>query len=132
MYWRINTKCAFMKTLTQAEEEIMQLLWRLNAANVAQLIDAMEEPKPAYNTVSTIVRILVDKEFADYRKKGRGHIYFPVVSKESYTQFTLSKVKNKYFEGSLKNMVSFFIKKKDLSIDDLEDIMNEINKNQES
>ncbi len=121
-----------MKTLTQAEEDIMQLLWQLKEANVARIIDKMKEPKPAYNTVSTIVRILVDKGFVDYRKKGRGHIYFPIVSKETYTQFTLSKVKNKYFEGSLKNMVSFFIKKKDLSIHDLEDIMNEINKNQKS
>ncbi len=121
-----------MKTLTQAEEEIMQLLWQLEEANVAGLIKEMTTPKPAYNTVSTIVRILVDKGFVNYRKEGRGHIYFPIISKEAYTQFTVSKVKDKYFEGSLRNMVSFFIKKKDLSVHDLEDIMNEINKNQES
>lgn len=121
-----------MKTLTKAEEEIMQYLWKLGEANVANLIDELPEPKPAYNTVSTIVRILQDKNFVDYRKKGRGHIYFPLVSKDAYSKFTVAKLKDNYFEGSLKNMVSFFVKKNQMSIGDLEEVLNEINKNKKA
>lgn len=120
-----------MKTLTKAEEEIMQLLWKLKEAKVAELIDQMPHPKPAYNTVSTIVRILEDKNFVDYRKEGRGHVYYPIVDKETYTRFSLSKLRDNYFNGSLKNMVSFFVKKNDLSLSDLQEIMDEIDKNPE-
>ena len=66
-----------MKQLTKAEEEIMQILWDLEESNVTGIIDEMPEPKPAYNTVSTIVRILETKDFVDHRKKGKGYIYFP-------------------------------------------------------
>jgi|SRR5699024_2721824 len=120
-----------MKTLTRAEEEIMQLLWKLKKANVAELIEEMEAPKPAYNTVSTIVRILVDKKFVDYTKKGRGHFYFPIIDKETYSSFSVSKLKNNYFNGSLKNMVSFFVKKEKLSLSDLQDILDQVDKNEE-
>lgn len=120
-----------MKTLTKAEEEIMQLLWKLGEAKVSELIDEMDAPKPAYNTVSTIVRILANKDFVDYKKKGRGHIYFPIVDKETYSKFTVSKLKDNYFNGSLKNMVSFFVKKNDMSIADLEEILSEMDKNPE-
>lgn len=117
-----------MKTLTTAEEDIMQHLWKLNEANVASMIEQMPEPKPAYNTVSTIIRILESKGFVDYRKEGRGHIYFPLVSKESYTAATAEKLATNYFKGSFKSMVSFFMEQEDLTIKELEEILNEINK----
>jgi len=117
-----------MKELTKAEEEIMQLLWRLEEANVATLIEEMDEPKPAYNTVSTIVRILESKNFVGFRKQGRGHIYFPLVKKDSYSRFSISKLLNNYFDGSAKSMLSFFMKKNDLSVKELEEILTEINK----
>ncbi len=72
-----------MKQLTKAEEDIMQVLWELGEGNVAAIIDELPQPKPAYNTVSTIVRILESKEFVDYRKEGRGHIYFPTLKRVS-------------------------------------------------
>lgn len=115
--------------LTKAEEEIMQLLWKLEKANVAQIIEKMPSPKPAYNTVSTIVRILENKGFVDYKKVGRGHIYFPVVEKETYTNATMNKLLNNYFNGSMKSMLSFFVKKNDLSVREFEEILEEINKN---
>lgn len=121
-----------MKTLTKAEEEIMQLLWKLKEANVSAIIAEMEEPKPAYNTVSTIVRILEKKRFVDYKKKGRGHYYFPLISKEQYSTYSVSKLKNSYFDGSLKNMVSFFIKKNEMSLNDLEEVLNELDKKNKS
>lgn len=117
-----------MKTLTTAEEEIMQHLWPLKEASVAQIIDRIPDPKPAYNTVSTIIRILESKQFVGYRKEGRGHIYFPLISKESYSKATASKLAQNYFKGSYKSMVSFFMQQEDLSIQDLEELINSIKK----
>ena len=117
-----------MKQLTKAEEDIMQVLWNLGEANVASIIEEFPEPKPAYNTVSTIVRILESKDFVDYRKEGRGHIYFPKVEKTVYSNQSINKLVDGYFQGSFKSMVSFFMKKNDISISEMEAIMKEINK----
>ena len=117
-----------MKQLTKAEEEIMQALWQLKRANVKSLIEILPEPKPAYNTVSTIVRILESKGFVDYEKQGKGHVYFPVVAKESYSNQSINKLVDNYFQGSFKGMVSFFVQKNDMDIKDIENILNEINK----
>ena len=117
-----------MKALTKAEEDIMQVLWQLENANVKQIIDFMPEPKPAYNTVSTIVRILESKGFVDYKKQGKGHIYFPVLKKQDYSNQSINKLVDNYFQGSFKSMVSFFVKKNDISLDELESVLKEINK----
>ena len=123
-----STRLLPAQELTKAEEEIMQLLWQLKEANVAQIIEKMPTPKPAYNTVSTIVRILENKKFVDYKKVGRGHLYFPVVEKEAYTKATMHKLMNNYFNGSVKSMLSFFVKKNDMSVKELEEILKEIDK----
>lgn len=120
-----------MKKLTKAEEEIMQILWDLKEANVSSILEEMPQPKPAYNTVSTIVRILESKEFVNHRKKGKGYIYFPVVEKETYTNQTMNTLIDSYFNGSFKSMVSFFMKKNKLDSTDLEAILKEINKKEE-
>jgi len=117
-----------MKQLTKAEEEIMHILWALEKANVAAIIDEMPAPKPAYNTVSTLIRILENKEIVGHEKQGRGYNYFPKISKEAYTNATMHKVVDNYFNGSFKSMVSFFVKKNDLNISDVEAILKEINK----
>lgn len=119
-----------MKQLTKAEEEIMQILWDQKEANVASIIQEMPEPKPAYNTVSTIVRILESKEFVDHRKKGKGYIYFPLVEKETYTNQSMNKLIDGYFNGSFKSMVSFFMKENKMDSRELESILKEINKNE--
>ena len=121
-----------MKQLTKAEEDIMHILWQLGEANVAAIIDELPKPKPAYNTVSTIVRILENKDFVDYRKEGRGHTYFPKVKKSEYSNQSINKLVDGYFQGSFKSMVSFFMKKNDISIHELETIMKEINKEEKS
>ncbi|MAX70107.1 MAG: CopY family transcriptional repressor [Flavobacteriaceae bacterium] len=118
-----------MKQLTKAEEEIMQALWELKRANVKAIINMLPEPKPAYNTVSTIVRILESKGFVDYEKKGKGHVYFPVVAKESYSNQSINKLVDNYFQGSFKSMVSFFVQKNDVDVKDIENLLEEINKN---
>lgn len=115
-----------MKQLTKAEEEVMQLLWKLKKANVAALIEELPEPKPAYNTVSTIVRILEDKGFVNHEKVGKGHIYYPLVKKAEYSNQSINKLVDGYFQGSFQSMVSFFMKKNDINMKELEEILNKI------
>ena len=117
-----------MKQLTKAEEEIMHILWQLKKANVAEVIEKIPEPKPAYNTVSTIVRILESKGFVDHEKKGKGYNYFPLVGKETYSNQSMNLLMENYFNGSFKSMVSFFMKKNDMDTKELEAILREINK----
>ena len=118
-----------MKQLTRAEEEIMQVLWDLEKSNVKHIIEQLPEPKPAYNTVSTIVRILESKGFVDYEKEGKGHIYYPLIKKQDYSNQSLNSLVDNYFQGSFKSMVSFFVKKNDVNLQDLETVLKEINKN---
>lgn len=120
-----------MKQLTKAEEEIMQVLWHLENANVKEVIHELPEPKPAYNTVSTIIRILENKGFVDYKKQGKGHIYFPLLKKQEYSNQSINNLVDNYFQGSFKSMVSFFVKKNDVNLKDMEAILKDINiKNQ--
>ncbi len=119
-----------MKQLTKAEEDIMQVLWKLKKANVKAIIEELPSPKPAYNTVSTIVRILEGKGVVDYEKQGKGHIYFPVIDKQDYSNESINKLVDNYFQGSFKSMVSFFMKKNDINLNELESILKDINKQQ--
>lgn len=118
-----------LKELTKAEEEIMQYLWDLEAASVKDILEQMKEPKPAVNTVSTIVRILEQKGFVSHRSKGRGYEYYPKISKAEYQEFSLNKVVHSYFGGSLSKLVSFFVEKEDLKTSELDDILKIIEKN---
>ncbi len=121
-----------MKQLTKAEEEVMQILWKLKKTNVAAIINELPEPKPAYNTISTIVRILESKGFVDHQQEGKGYLYFPILKKSEYSNQSINKLVDGYFQGSFKSMVSFFMKKNELSISELEDILKDINtKNKE-
>jgi predicted transcriptional regulator len=117
-----------MKQLTRAEEQVMQLLWQKGKARVAEIIEDMPEPKPAYNTTSTIIRILEDKGFVGHEKAGRGFKYFALIDKDIYQKATMKKMVNSYFDGSFKNMVSFFVKEKNMSVKDLESILDELDK----
>lgn len=116
------------KQLTKAEEQIMQILWDLEIGSVKEVIEKFPEPKPAYNTVSTIIRILETKEFVGHKAQGRGYVYYPIIDKEDYSNQTLHKIVNGYFNGSFKSLVSFFVKENDMDINELESILNDINK----
>ncbi|CAM1345070.1 BlaI/MecI/CopY family transcriptional regulator [Tenacibaculum amylolyticum] len=116
------------KQLTKAEEQIMQVLWELNEASVKEVIAELPNPKPAYNTVSTIIRILETKEFVAHRAKGRGYVYYPIIEKTAYSNQSLHKLMNGYFEGSFRSMVSFFMKENKLDIKELESILKEVEK----
>lgn len=115
-----------MKTLTKAEEQIMQVLWKLGPSFVKDMIDEMPEPKPHYNTVSTLVKILVDKGFVNFKAYGKSHQYHALISKEEYSHKTVKNLVSGYFEGSFSNMVSFFVKEKDMSVADLEQLLQQI------
>jgi BlaI family transcriptional regulator, penicillinase repressor len=112
-----------MKELTKSEEQIMQILWDLKRGVVNDIIDRMPEPKPAYNTVSTIVRILETKGIVDHKAYGKTHEYFPLISKEDYTQGFLNGFVKNYFSNSYKNLVSFFSNRENLSTKDFEEII---------
>lgn len=116
------------KQLTKAEEQIMQVMWQLEKCTVKEIIEQLPAPKPAYNTVSTIVRILEDKNFVDHEKFGKGYKYFPIVKKDLYRNQSLHKLVDNYFGGSFKSMVSFFVKKNDVDLQELESILEEIDK----
>jgi BlaI family transcriptional regulator, penicillinase repressor len=112
-----------LKELTKGEEQVMQILWGLKKGFVNDIIDKMPEPKPAYNTVSTIVRILEVKGFIDHKAYGKTHEYYPVLTKEQYTKGFFSKFLKNYFSNSYKNMVSFFSTNDDLTTKEIEEII---------
>jgi BlaI family penicillinase repressor len=119
------------KQLTKAEEELMQVLWNLQDATVKEIIVQLPEPKPAYNTVSTIIRILETKEFVSHRQEGKGYVYFPIVKKSEYSNSSLNKLMDGYFQGSFKNMVSFFVNRNDVDLKDVEALLKEIKSNKD-
>ena len=121
-----------MKELTRAEEQIMQELWRLEQAFVKDIIDLLPEPKPAYNTVSTIVRILEKKGFVGHEAFGKTHRYYPLISKRDYTRAYMKNFMKNYFSNSFRELVSFFAKEDKLSLEELESLMKEIGKDMES
>jgi len=112
-----------MKELTKAEEQIMHILWKLKKAFVNDIIDQIPEPKPAYNTVSTIIRILETKGVVSHKAYGKTHEYYPLISKEQYTKGFLKGFIENYFSSSYKDMVSFFSKNEKLSAKDIEEII---------
>jgi BlaI family penicillinase repressor len=115
-----------MKELTKAEEEIMQVLWQLDSAFVKDIITKLPKPKPAYNTVSTIVRILQQKGFVGHEIHGKSHKYHPVITKEAYTRSFMKGFVKRYFGGSYQQMVSFFTKADKLSVNELEQLVTEL------
>jgi BlaI family penicillinase repressor len=112
-----------MRELTHAEEQVMQVLWKIKKGFVKDILEYFDNPKPAYNTISTIVRILQDKGFVDHKAYGRTHEYFPVVSKDDYSKTHLSTFVNDYFSNSFEKMVSFFAKERRISVNEMEEIM---------
>ena len=117
-----------MKELTKAEEQVMQILWDLKKGFVKDILARMPEPKPAYNTVSTIVRILETKGFIAHKAYGKTHEYYPIVEKSDYSNFYLKNFVGNYFGGSFQKMVSFFARKNDINSRELEEMMKYVEK----
>ena len=117
-----------LRELTRAEEEVMQVLWRIKTGFVKDIIPFFPDPKPAYNTISTVVRILEEKGFIGHRAFGKTHQYFPLVLKSEYSRFVIKNLTKGYFSGSLKNLISFMAEEEELSIKDIEEIKKLIQK----
>jgi len=118
-----------MEELTKTEERIMQVLWKLETAFVKDIIDQLDEqPKPPYNTISSIVRILVKKGYLSYKAYGKTYEYFPAISKEEYTKTTFSKILSGYFDNSPVSLLSHMVKEQQLSDKDIEELNALINK----
>ena len=111
-----------MNELTRAEEQVMQILWKIERGFVKDVVEQLPNPKPAYNTVSTIIRILEKKGFVDHKAYGKTHEYFPIVSKKDYTKTFFGNFLNKYFSNSFQQLVSFFSNENDLSLEEMEKI----------
>lgn len=112
-----------MRELTKAEEQVMQALWEIDKGFVKDILQKFKEPRPAYNTVSTIVRILQEKGFVSHKAYGRTHEYFPIVSRDEYKKSHMSNFVKNYFSNSYEDMVSFFTSEKKISVNEMEEIM---------
>ncbi|MDO5510481.1 MAG: BlaI/MecI/CopY family transcriptional regulator [Weeksellaceae bacterium] len=115
-----------MKTLTKAEEQIMQILWEIKQGFLKEIVECMPEPKPHSNTVATLLKILVEKDFADYKVYGRQHQYYAKISKEDYSKGSLQNLVSDYFAGSYKDAVSFLVDNDELSVEDLEFLLKQL------
>lgn len=115
-----------IKLLTKAEEQIMQILWMLKRAVVNDILDQIPKPRPAYNTASTITRILVKKGFVGFKAYGKTHEYYPLIEKDEYRNFYLKNFLTGYFGGSFQNLVSFFAKENDIDPAKLEKMIQKV------
>ena len=114
--------------LTRAEEQIMQILWDMGEGLVKDIRDRFEDPKPARNTVSTVVRVLEKKKYVDHRTYGNVHVYYPLVSKKEYSKNQLFGLMENYFNNSFPAMASFFVREKDLTVRELEELLEDTKK----
>ena len=117
-----------MKTLTKAEEDIMQILWKLEVAFLREVVHEFPEPRPHQNTVATILKILVEKEFVGIEVFGRVHKYYPLIEKDLYSKGRVRSIVKKYYEGSFSNIVSSMVKENNLSVEDLELLLKQLKK----
>ncbi len=112
-----------IKELTRAEEQLMQILWQLKKGFVKDVMAQLPEPLPAYNTVSTIIRILEAKGFVSYTAHGKSHEYYPLISKEDYQNFATDKLMSGYFDNSVQHMFSYFVRKEKIDLKEADEIM---------
>ena len=114
--------------LTRGEEEVMRILWSIESGFVNDIIARMEEPKPKYTTVATFIKILENKGFVGHEAVGKSHRYFPLVTKDEYAGNVLKSMLSSYFDGSLSQMVSFFSQKENISVKEMDEILEIVEK----
>jgi BlaI family transcriptional regulator, penicillinase repressor len=124
----LNYKHSSMKTLTKAEEQIMQVLWKLKKGFLMEIVEGMPAPQPHKNTVATVLKVLVDKGFVRVENVGRFFRYYPAISRRQYSKSSLVNLAGNYFQGSFPSVVSFLVDENKLSIDDLELVLQQLKK----
>jgi predicted transcriptional regulator len=111
-----------MEELTKAQEEILLVLWDIQEGAVADVVEKLPEPKPAYTTVATVIKVLEKKNYVAHRKYGNIHVYYPVVTKKAYAKHVLKHAYKGLFNNSLNQLVSFFVKEKEVPVSELEEL----------
>lgn len=119
-----------MKPLTKAEEQVMQAVWKLEKGLLREIIEELPAPRPHQNTVATLLKILVEKDFVGITVIGRVHQYYPLVSKDEYSKRSMKQLVKGYFEGSFSNVVSFLVRENNISVEELEQLLQQIKKQQ--
>lgn len=119
-----------MRSLTRAETEIMKILWKLEKAFIKDILALMPDPKPAYNTVSTFIRILEKKKVIDHITYGNTHQYFPLITEEEFKRHEIQQLMANYFDNSVTNLVSFFVNENNLKSKDFEELRDFIKENE--
>ncbi len=124
-----------MQEITKAQEQILKVLWQIGDGAVSDVLDQLPEPKPAYNTVATVIKVLEKKKYVSHKTYGKTNVYFPLISKKAYAQHQLKDTFTGLFNGSLNQMMSFFVKNKEVDIQELEELKKmldeEIQKNKD-
>ncbi len=114
------------KELTKAEEQIMQAIWSVDKGFAKDILEELPEPKPAYNTVLTVIRVLVNKGFVKFKTYGKSNEYYATISKDDYSSQQLNTLKKKYFNNSNAKLLSFFMKENDMDISDMDEVLKMI------
>lgn len=115
-----------MQKLTKAESQVMHFIWTLGECMVSEILEQFEAPKPPHSTISSVVRILEKKGFVTHKAYGRTHVYRPIVTQDEYRRFTLQHVKETFFGGSSKALVSFLVQENELDLNDLTDLLDDL------
>jgi predicted transcriptional regulator len=115
-----------MKHLTNREEEIMELFWEKGSLFVKEIIDQLAEPKPHYNTISTIVRGLEDKSFVGHEQFGNTYRYFAIISREEFSRNTIKNMVSKYFNTSYASVVSMFVEEQKISTEEIQELIRQV------
>ena len=111
-----------MKEITKAQEELLKALWEIREGAVSDVVEYLPEPKPAYNTVATVIKVLEKKGYVSHKTFGKTNVYFPLIPKKDYAQHVMKETFTGLFNGSLNQMVSSFVKSKEVSIYELEEL----------
>ena len=111
-----------MKEITKAQEDILKALWEIGDGAVSDVLDGLSGPKPAYNTVATVIKVLEKKGYISHKTYGKTNVYFPVITKKDYANHVLKETFKGLFNGSVNQMMSFFVKNKEISLTELEEL----------
>lgn len=117
-----------LRELTKAEDQLMRVLWRLKKGLIKDIADQMPEPKPAYNTIATVLKVLKTKGFVDHENVGNMYAYFPLIEEKEYTRFAFNKLFGNYFNGSYQRFVSFLVEEKGMDAETRKELLKVANK----
>lgn len=117
-----------MKELTKAQEDLLKALWQIKEGAVSDILDHIAEPRPAYNTVATVIKVLEKKGYVAHKTYGKTHVYYPVISQKDYAQYILKDTFRGLFNGSVNQLVSTFVKSKEISLEELEELKDIVEK----